>query len=57
MKFNVKVVMRFEDKAALYEFDDRKTAFAFAESLFGDHVKIEDEVKYVAIAPVRIVAE
>jgi hypothetical protein len=57
VKFNVKVVMRFEDKAALYEFDDRKTAFAFAESLFGDHVKIEDEVKYVAIAPVRIVAE
>lgn len=54
MKFNVKVVMRFTDKQALYEFDARKDAFAFAESLFGDHVKPEDEVKYVAIAPVRM---
>jgi hypothetical protein len=53
MKFNVKVVLAHVDQKQIYEFDDRKTAFAFAESLFGDHVRPEDEVKYVAIAPQR----
>jgi hypothetical protein len=53
VKFNVKIVMRWTDKQSIYEFDERKDAFAFAESLFGDHIKPEDEVKYVAIAPQR----
>jgi hypothetical protein len=53
VKFNVKVVMRWGNRQALYEFDSRPEAFAFASELFGDHVKPDDEVKYVAIAPVR----
>lgn len=51
MKFNVKVVTRF-DKRAVFEFDSREQAFEFAAACFDDsNATLEDPVKYVALAP------
>jgi hypothetical protein len=51
VKFNVKVVTKF-DKRAVFEFDSRDQAFAFASACFDEaNATLEDPVKYVAIAP------
>lgn len=50
-KFRVKTITKFR-KEAVFEFDNRDTAFEFAAALFDEvNVQLEDPVRYVVIGP------